>query len=194
MNTQELGSGWRSAGELSTAITGGSGSNPNSEKDQPSASASRSEKSPPKVPYILIVEDNEADAFLIRRAIEGAGLDAKLHVIRDGEQAIRYIDLADGIDSVEVPDLVILDINLPKRPGGAVLRHMRNSLSCANALVIAVSTSDSVREREELTNLGAYGYFRKPSEYDEFMKLGALVKKALTCSGPHFLDRKTTLS
>ena len=135
MNTQELGLGWRSAGELSTAITGGSGSNPNWEKDQPSASASRSEKSPPKVPYILIVEDNEADAFLIRRAIEGAGLDAKFHVIRDGEQAIRYIDLADGIDSVEVPDLVILDINLPKRPGGAVLRHMRNSHSCANALL-----------------------------------------------------------
>ena len=128
----------------------------------------------------MIVEDNEADAFLIRRAIEGAGLNAKLQVIRDGEQAIKYFDLADSLDPAEVPDLVILDINLPKRAGAEVLRHMRNSLSCANALVIGVSTSDSVREREELTKLGAYGYFRKPSEFDEFMKLGALVKEALT--------------
>ncbi len=127
----------------------------------------------------MIVEDNEADAFLIRRAIEGAGLQAKLHVIRDGEQAVQYVDLNDGGDLPEVPDLVILDINLPKRSGGEVLRHIRNSHTFANVLVIGVSTSDSIREREELTDLGVYGYFRKPSEYDEFMKLGALVKKAL---------------
>lgn len=100
--------------------------------------------------------------------------------MRDGEQAIRYFDLADSLDPAEVPDLVILDINLPKRARGEVLRHMRNSLSSANARVIGVSSSDSVRDREELTKLGAYGYFRKPSEYDEFMKLGALVKEALT--------------
>ena len=127
----------------------------------------------------MIVEDNEADEFLIRRAIEGAGLNAKLHVVRDGEQAIRYFDLTDGVESPEIPDLVILDINLPKRAGGEVLRHMRHSLSCARALVIGMSTSDSVLEREELIKLGAYEYFRKPSEYEEFMKLGALVKRAL---------------
>lgn len=59
---------------------------------------------------------------------------------------------------------------------------MRLSLSCARALVIGVSTSDSVLEREELTKLGSYEYFRKPSEYEEFMKLGALVKKAFALS------------
>ena len=164
MNIQEQGLGWRFAGELLSGMTGGSGSNPKREMVRPSASVFRSEEVPAKGPYILIVEDNEADEFLIRRAIEGAGLDAKLHVIRDGEQAIRYFDLNDGVDSPEVPDLVILDINLPKRAGGEALRHMRHSLSCARALVIGVSTSDSVLEREELTKLGAYEYFRKPSE------------------------------
>jgi CheY-like chemotaxis protein len=179
MNTQEQGLGWRSASELSTGITAESGSNPNSEKDRPSDSLSRSEEPPAKVPYILIVEDNEADAFLIRRAIEAAGIRARLHLIRDGEEAIRYFDLADNVAAAEVPDLVILDINLPKRAGGDVLRHIRNSHSCGNSLVIGVSTSDSAREREELLKLGAYEYFRKPSEYDEFMKLGGLVTKAL---------------
>ena len=58
--------------------------------------------------------------------------------IRDGEQAIRYFDLTDGVESAEVPDLVILDINLAKSAGGEVLRHMRHSLSCASALVIGV--------------------------------------------------------
>src|SRR5581483_5456770 len=86
MNTQEQGLGWRSAGELLSGLTGGSGLNPKREKDRPSASVFRSEQVPAQGPYILIVEDNEADEFLIRRAIEGAELNAKLHVIRDGEQ------------------------------------------------------------------------------------------------------------
>ena len=60
--------------------------------------------------------------------------------------------------------------------GPEVLEHMRNSNRCRDTVVIVVSTSDSVAEKAQLTKLGANDYFTKPSSYDEFMKLGALIK------------------
>ena len=57
---------------------------------------------------------------------------------------------------------------------------MRKSRRCGNALVIAVSSSDSAKDREEMTSLGANGYFHKPSAYADFMKLGEMVKGLLS--------------
>jgi CheY-like chemotaxis protein len=130
---------------------GGSGSNPNPDADQSSASSSPLEELATRVrSHVLIVEDNEADVFLIQEAIEAKNPSMILHVVRDGEQAIRYFDAADGDASAPCPSLVILDINLPKKQGGEVLKHMRRSRRCANALVIAVSTSGSARDREHI--------------------------------------------
>jgi chemotaxis family two-component system response regulator Rcp1 len=115
----------------------------------------------------------------MRRAIKGAKLDVDIFVVKDGEQAIRFFDVADSDDQTSCPDLVILDINLPKRHGGEVLKHIRKSSKCAQAVVIAVSTSDSPRDREDMLNAGANGYFRKPSEHADFMKLGDIIKNML---------------
>lgn len=125
---------------------------------------------------MLIVEDNESDAFLIQRAIEGTNLPFAFHFVTDGQQAVQFFDRVDGDSGQPCPHIVILDINLPKKQGGDVLKHMRKSLRCGSAHVIVVSTSDSSLDREAMANLGADGYFRKPSEVDEFMKLGDLVK------------------
>jgi chemotaxis family two-component system response regulator Rcp1 len=129
---------------------------------------------------VLIVDDNESDVFLIQEAIAATRLSLRLHVAKDGEQAIRLFDRADAQTDMPCPALVILDINLPKKQGGDVLKHMRLSRRCADALVIVVSTSDSAQDREQMRNLGANGYFHKPSAYDEFMKLGDLVKTLLS--------------
>jgi two-component system, chemotaxis family, response regulator Rcp1 len=130
------------------------------------------------------VEDNESDVFLIQEALEAAKLPVALHVVTDGEQAVRFFDLADEDGNMPCPTLVILDINLPRKQGGEVLKHMRTSRRCGKAVVIAVSTSDSPRDREQMMNVGANGYFRKPSEYDDFMKLGGLVKRLLASAPP----------
>src|SRR5262249_8915338 len=126
---------------------------------------------------ILVVEDNAADIFLIREAITASGINAGVHCLRDGEQAIRFLDDADRDVSAPCPNLVILDINLPKRHGTEVLRHLRQSSRCGNTPVIVVSTSDSARDREESMKRGATGYFRKPSEFDEFLKLGDVIRE-----------------
>ena len=128
---------------------------------------------------MLIVEDNESDVFLVREAMEAARLPCRLHVVEDGEQAVLFFDRADDEPEMPCPALMILDINLPRKQGGDVLRHMRRSRKCANIPVIAVSTSDLAEDRERMTNLGVDRYFRKPSDYDEFMKLGEIAKALL---------------
>ena len=128
---------------------------------------------------ILIVEDNTADVFLIREAIEATRIKADLHIVKDGEQATRFFDEADIDHSKPSPDLVILDINLPKKLGGEVLQHMRRSRRCGDALVIVVSTSDSSQDRADLKKLGTNGYFHKPSDYEQFLKLGDMIEEVL---------------
>ena len=133
---------------------------------------------------MLIVEDNETDVLLIREAIDASYPGLTVDVVKDGDQAVRFFDRLDRNSSMPCPDLLILDINLPKRPGSEVLKHMRQSQRCRDALVLVVSTSDSARDREQMTELGANGYFKKPSEYDAFMKLGGLVKNLITGKAP----------
>jgi CheY-like chemotaxis protein len=176
-NIQVPGWAWPFAGESWIASVAGSGSNPHPGKDPHSGSRSHSERFDPGHD-ILIVEDNSADVYLIRTALESAGIRARVHLARDGEQAMRYFDQLDGSAERPCPALVILDINLPKRHGGEVLQYMKGH-KCAGSLVLVVSTSDSARDREEMARLGATGYFHKPSEYGEFMKLGGLVRELL---------------
>jgi chemotaxis family two-component system response regulator Rcp1 len=123
------------------------------------------------------VEDNRADVHLIREAIRASHLNATIHVVRDGEQATDVFDAAERDNSLPCPDLVILDINLPKKSGSEVLDRMRRSRRCNNALVVVVSTSDSETDRASFTKLGVSEYFRKPLEYDEFLKLGDVIKR-----------------
>lgn len=126
-----------------------------------------------------MVEDNEADVLLIEMAIAATKLPISVTVLRDGDQAAGFFDDADADAAKPCPDLVLLDINLPKRTGDDVLKYMRSTRRCAKAHVIVVSTSDSARDREQMEQLGADGYFRKPSDLDEFMKLGELIKTVL---------------
>jgi len=130
---------------------------------------------------IVVVEDNRADVFLIRESIEGAGIDARVDVVHDGEKAIQIFEQIDADTCEPCPALVILDINLPKRPGREVLSHIRRSRRCPHVSVLVVTSSDSERDRSDMSTLGVRGYFRKPSDYDDFMKLGAIVKQ-LVCT------------
>ena len=173
-------SGWLSVSGSSNDITDGSGSNPNPAGDRISDSPSLSEESAAKDrTHILIVEDDSADVFLISEAINLVNSGVELQVVNDGDKAIRLFDSIDRDQSLACPALVILDINLPKKHGGQVLQQMRKTRRCADALVLVVTSSDSARDRETMAKLGANGYFRKPSDYEHFMKLGGLVKDLL---------------
>jgi DNA-binding response OmpR family regulator len=127
----------------------------------------------------LIAEDNKSDVFLIRQALQKAGIEAQIHLASDGEQAVRFFARADLDTAAPCPDLVLLDINMPRYKGAEILSRLRASARCAGALVLVVSSSDSQNDRDEMNGLGADGYFRKPSEFSEFLKLGDVVRDLL---------------
>jgi two-component system, chemotaxis family, response regulator Rcp1 len=106
-------------------------------------------------------------------------VDADFHIMHDGEKAIYFFEQVDRDPSALVADIVILDINLPKKTGSQVLQQMRQSARSANAVVVVVTSSDSERDREKMNKLGVAAYFCKPSGYQKFMKLGELAKTLL---------------
>jgi CheY-like chemotaxis protein len=166
-----------------SATTAGSGSNQKPDADRSSASPSQSEDTKGQAPWhILIAEDSKSDVFLIRRALKKAGVEAQLHIADDGEKVLRFLEQADADVTAPCPDLVLLDINMPRYKGGSILRKLRTSSRCKDALVLIVTSSDSSRDREEMDALGANGYFRKPSEVSQFMSLGQMVRDLLAGS------------
>jgi len=181
-----MANGWPSADfepAVRRCFPGGSKSgaqpDPNAEKALIADSPSLPQKTIASPIHILIVEDNQADAALIRRALARAGITAELHELNDGEKALRFFEAADADPQAPCPTLVLLDINLPRHQGGEILRSLRASKRCRGALVLVVTSSDSQRDRDEMNRLGADGYFRKPSSYVDYMMLGPQVRQLL---------------
>jgi DNA-binding response OmpR family regulator len=127
---------------------------------------------------IILVEDNRADAGLVRASLDEHCVPGELVVISDGDTAIRFIDNLDA-EAADCPDLVIIDLNLPKAPGAAVLRRMRRSVTCKDAVVVILSSSDVQREKDEVATLGANRFLRKPMRLEEFLALGAIFRDLL---------------
>jgi len=177
--TPAPGLDWPSVDESWSGMVAGFGSTQSLDKDPHSDSHSLREKTGGKPKHVLVVEDNESDVFLIREALQATGMSLSVHLAKDGEQAVHFFDRAEASTDAPCPALVLLDINLPKLPGGEVLKYLRQLSRCAATRVLVVSTSDSYYDRENMMKLGANGYFRKPSRYEEFMKLSDVVKVLL---------------
>ncbi len=125
---------------------------------------------------VLLVEDNRTDVLMVEEAIELQGLAVELHVVEDGEKACEFLERADCSPGAVRPEVLLLDLNLPKRTGKEVLMRLRGSKTCPHIPVVIITSADVAREREELMRLGIARYFRKPANYDEFMQLGAVLQ------------------
>lgn len=130
-------------------------------------------------PQILLVEDNPADANLVEEAIAEAALEVRFSVLRDGAQAIDFINRIDANPTEPGPDIILLDLNLPKVSGEEVLKRVRLSPACGMAQVLIVSSSDARADRERAMALGATDYFRKPSNFDQYMQLGPKIRSMI---------------
>jgi two-component system, chemotaxis family, response regulator Rcp1 len=126
---------------------------------------------------ILLAEDNPADVYLIREAITKHRdiKDLNLVVATDGEQAIDYILRRGRFAGAGRPDLIILDLNLPKNDGVDVLRCVREQTDLRNVPVVILTSSDSPTDRTVTENLGADSFITKPSDLDAFMALGGML-------------------
>jgi CheY-like chemotaxis protein len=127
---------------------------------------------------ILLAEDNPPDTFLVHEALRQQRLEYEMHVVADGEKALRFLDRVES-GELPCPDVILLDLNLPRKTGTDVLARLRSSDLCRQTRVVILSSSDSPQDRQAASDLGANDYFRKPTDLDDFMKLGALVKRHL---------------
>lgn len=137
----------------------------------------------PHVFQVWLVEDSEADELLMRAALKLDGLDCEFQVSPDGEKAIEYIEALDSGEAWHRPDIVLLDLNLPRKGGARVLEKIRHSVACARVPVVVVTSSDSPGDKTQVSRLGATRYFQKPLDLVEFMKLGPLVRDVLQPAG-----------
>jgi DNA-binding response OmpR family regulator len=117
----------------------------------------------------------------VLEAFQQHGLDVELVIKKDGEEMLRLLDRIEA-GKVPCPDLVLLDLNLPRRSGIEVLRQIRQGSRCGQTPVIIVTSSDAPKDRQLVAHLGANRYFQKPSSFDEFMHLGNVVKEVIAQS------------
>src|SRR5581483_4115024 len=124
-------------------------------------------------PQVFLVEDNAADIGLVREALEEYQVRCELTVVRNGAEAINFIE---GVDDGchPCPDLIVIDLNLPKRSGREVLQHVRTSSGCKDAVVVILTSSDSQKDKDAVAEYQPSMYIRKPSKLQEFLALGSV--------------------
>ena len=134
---------------------------------------------------IFLAEDNPADVYLIREALALAELNFTLQRYADGEEALRA--LIEVEQSQQQLSVILLDLNLPKVSGHELLAYVRESAQLRATPVIILTSSDSPEDRAQTAALQASHYFRKPTEFSEFLRLGSIVdevcKDAFTQTG-----------
>jgi CheY-like chemotaxis protein len=123
---------------------------------------------------ILLAEDNRSAVYVVRKSLEEHGIEHELAVVSDGEAAFRFFDEVET--GAPAPDVIILDLNLPRRSGQEVLERLRTRGCCKDVPVVILSSSDSPVDRAAALGLGANAYFRKPTQLDDFLQLGVVVR------------------
>jgi chemotaxis family two-component system response regulator Rcp1 len=124
----------------------------------------------------VLIEDNRGDVGLVRIALEQHNVRCEVAVIFNGEIALKFVDEIDA-DRQPCPDLFIVDLNLPKKPGKEVLKRMRASAACREVPVVVLTSSDSQKDKDDTAPFAPSHYLKKPSNLNEFMALGGLFKQ-----------------
>ncbi|MBZ5600818.1 MAG: response regulator [Acidobacteriia bacterium] len=129
---------------------------------------------------VLIVEDNPADLDLLKLAFDAHGIVREIIALDDGDKAVRFLE---RLDSERPADLVVMDLNVPKRDGIELLTRFRTHPLFEDVPIVVFTSSESPAERSRAERLGVQAYLRKPMELDEFMALGATFKELLNRAG-----------
>lgn len=120
---------------------------------------------------ILLVEDNEGDVELTREALAQAKLKNNLHVAEDGLQALQFLRREGGHASAPRPDLILLDLNLPRLDGREVLAEIKADPQLRKIPVVVLTTSQAEEDIVRSYDLHANCYITKPVDFDQFMKV-----------------------
>jgi len=122
-----------------------------------------------KAIHILLVEDNEGDILLTKEALEDAKIHVKLSVVKDGKEAIDFINKQGKYTAAELPDLLLLDVNLPKKNGHEVLQYIKSNENLKHIPVIMLTTSSSEKDINLAYNNYVSCYITKPVDVNDFL-------------------------
>lgn len=120
---------------------------------------------------ILLIEDNEGDVYLTKRAFEDAKIMNHILVASDGEEALDVLFKKPPYEHHVTPDLILLDINLPKISGKEVLDRIKHDETLRRIPVIVLSTSDSRKDIMDVYGLSANSYITKPVKIERFSEV-----------------------
>jgi len=127
-----------------------------------------------KPQVVLSVDDNDVDGALLERAFKRTSVPARLYRVSEGPQALAYLS-GDGIyrdrDSYPLPDLVLLDLAMPKMSGVEVLKWIRHQPVVKRTRVLIFTSSEKPEDFQAASEIGADGYLLKPTKFDDLKKL-----------------------
>jgi len=118
-----------------------------------------------------MVEDDEEDVELTKESLKSSKVTLNLHVVEDGEQALFYLRQKPPYGEAPRPDLILLDLNLPKKNGREVLAELQQDDTLCSIPVIVLTTSDQEQDVLKTYQLGANCYITKPVGLDQFTKV-----------------------
>jgi CheY-like chemotaxis protein len=127
---------------------------------------------------ILIVEDRQDDILLILRSLERAGVSNPIQIVRDGEDAIAYLRGEGGFKNraeFPLPELVLLDLKLPRVDGFEVLRWIRTQPGLRGLRVIVLTSSEQIRDVNLAYALGANSFLVKPMDFSHYVEMGSFI-------------------
>jgi len=126
---------------------------------------------PKKRANVLLVEDNPADVYVTRLAFAKGKVAATVHVVIDGDEAMDFLRQSGKWAIAPRPDLVILDLNLPRRSGREVLAEMRADPQLRRIPVVVLTSSSADADIFDVYDLGANVCLTKPSDFDDLVRI-----------------------
>ncbi|BAZ50893.1 response regulator receiver protein [Nostoc sp. NIES-4103] len=120
---------------------------------------------------VLLVEDNPGDAQLTRIALEDSKISIHLNVVEDGVEAMAFLRKQEKYAHVPHPDIVLLDLNLPRKDGREVLAEIKTDDNLKRIPVVVLTTSQAEEDVLRAYDLAANCYITKPVDFDQFVKI-----------------------
>ena len=117
---------------------------------------------------VLLVEDDPGDVLIAQEALRAGKLSTRLDVVSDGVEAMAYLRKQDAYAEAERPDLILLDLNLPRMSGHEVLAELKADSSLRRIPIVVLSTSVAAEDIAKSYDLHANVYVSKPVDFDEF--------------------------
>jgi CheY-like chemotaxis protein len=125
----------------------------------------------PRPIEILLVEDDEADVVLTTEALEASKVLNNMHVARNGEEALRFLRRQDEYGGSPRPDIVLLDLNLPRLDGREVLAQIKADPELRRIPIVVLTTSEAEEDVVRSYDLHANAYVTKPVDFDRFLQV-----------------------